>query len=324
MKTLSNFEKIAKKNKRKRLFQAILFVFLVLMLILATTILPNILLTKKHTEVLDKWLVLTSATGPNISISSNMLSQQISPTRGRLTAERVKDIDGIKVPYETDNIEYSIFGGDVELPSGGNLSHPDIELPVYYTANGLRKVPIFYNINHVYEGQSIAQEIPLTAQMTGEAVEVAVTFDKSYTYREIAELVPDDLKINWLWIGAYSDIDISYLPPENLYGLEPWTLDEDIDPTDKYDELNSGSVRFDTFRKNLQAISDNNWHWAPHVKKQIKSYLSENQTAEEAKFSGIILTGRAENFTQLENTDWIYASSIGQSVEIEPYHQLEK
>ncbi|WP_277592707.1 anti sigma factor C-terminal domain-containing protein [Streptococcus sp. DD11] len=55
------------------------------------------------------------------------------------------------------------------------------------------------------------------------------------------------------------------------------------------------------------------------------AYLNQTyQTAEECKFSGIILTGRAENFAQLEGKEWIYASSIGASAPNQPYYQLDR
>jgi hypothetical protein len=41
-------------------------------------------------------------------------------------------------------------------------------------------------------------------------------------------------------------------------------------------------------------------------------------------FSGIILTGKAENFSQLEGKEWIAASSIGASVSNQPYYKLDK
>lgn len=55
-----------------------------------------------------------------------------------------------------------------------------------------------------------------------------------------------------------------------------------------------------------------------------KTYLKNNSNYKTATFSGVILTGRAENFVQLEDKDWIYASNIGQSVTIQPYHILTK
>ncbi|HFI0256426.1 TPA: hypothetical protein ACGOVD_001095 [Streptococcus suis] len=41
------------------------------------------------------------------------------------------------------------------------------------------------------------------------------------------------------------------------------------------------------------------------------------------EFSGIILTGRAEDFAPLEGRQWVYASSIGASTSMQPYYQLD-
>ena len=45
---------------------------------------------------------------------------------------------------------------------------------------------------------------------------------------------------------------------------------------------------------------------------------------EKLEFSGVILTGKAENFAQLEGKEWIYASSIGASIPNQPYYKLDK
>lgn len=55
-----------------------------------------------------------------------------------------------------------------------------------------------------------------------------------------------------------------------------------------------------------------------------QTYLKNNSNYKTATFSGGILTGRAENFAQLEDKDWIYDSNIGQSVTIQLYHTLTK
>ncbi|MER0124125.1 hypothetical protein ABPH35_10960 [Streptococcus sp. ZJ93] len=53
-------------------------------------------------------------------------------------------------------------------------------------------------------------------------------------------------------------------------------------------------------------------------------FIKENYpTLADAKFSGVILTGKAENFAQLENQDWIFASSIGAAIPNQPYYQLD-
>nr|WP_105138953.1 MULTISPECIES: anti sigma factor C-terminal domain-containing protein [Streptococcus] len=50
--------------------------------------------------------------------------------------------------------------------------------------------------------------------------------------------------------------------------------------------------------------------------------FTKQEEIDQLEFAGIILTGKAEDFAQLEGKDWIYASSIGASIPIQPYYQL--
>ena len=61
-----------------------------------------------------------------------------------------------------------------------------------------------------------------------------------------------------------------------------------------------------------------------YLKKFGKLDLSKKEDLEKLEFSGVILTGKAENFAQLEGKEWIYASSIGASIPNQPYYKLDK
>ncbi len=50
--------------------------------------------------------------------------------------------------------------------------------------------------------------------------------------------------------------------------------------------------------------------------------FTKQEEIDQLEFAGIILTGKAEDFAQLEGKDWIYSSSIGASIPIQPYYQL--
>ncbi len=50
--------------------------------------------------------------------------------------------------------------------------------------------------------------------------------------------------------------------------------------------------------------------------------FTKQEEIDKLEFAGIILTGKAEDFAQLEGKDWIYSSSIGASIPIQPYYQL--
>ncbi|MBM7642554.1 anti sigma factor C-terminal domain-containing protein [Streptococcus loxodontisalivarius] len=157
--------------------------------------------------------------------------------------------------------------------------------------------------------------------MTDQAVEVAVTFDKAYTIKEIAELVPDNLMINWYWIGSSSNYDTAELTADAQLGLTA------------YDGTEPSQSDLETFKENLNsALSkgyldrtyDRDSDISLNLVDDARTYLETSDSQEKMTFSGLILTGRAENFKSLQNASWIFGSNLGQSVIIQPYHTLSK
>ena len=234
----------------------------------------------------------------------------------------------------------------------------------YYTYGHHYKVPIFYNTGYSGENNlKVTQDLDFIPKMTGQAVEVAITFDKPYTLAQIEEMVPNNLKLNWIWIGqAASEVDFGDRLDQQfgfdnysnvaLSAEEQAALEKEVDATmekdknadlntiyEKYqanstvDSLVSLQNNYSNFQVQLQKYLDADYGFVTitdengkeySAKDYLKDYLEANKDPKTATFAGVILTGRAENFAQLQNVDWIYASNIGQSIQIQPYHQLDK
>ena len=362
MKTLSNFEKIAQKNKRKNLLK-IVSLSTVLTLAAAATILYG--LTQKVNsnakKIQDHYLLKSEITYPNVDYIS-WGYRTTSFFSGDFYSNGVKDIDGILVPFEKYNASYSLYmtydlnqDESLNLLDGGQS---------YYTYGNHYKVPIFYNTG--YSGEynlKVTQDLDFIPKMTGQAVEVAITFDKPYTLAQIEEMVPNNLKLNWIWIGqAATEVDFGDRLDQQ-FGFDNYSnvalsaeqqaaLEKEVDAAmekdknadlntiyEKYqanstvDSLVSLQNNYSNFQVQLQKYLDADYGFVTitdengkeySAKDYLKDYLEANKDPKTATFAGVILTGRAENFAQLQNVDWIYASNIGQSIQIQPYHQLDK
>ena len=362
MKTLSNFEKIAQKNKRKNLLK-IVSLSTVLTLAAAATILYG--LTQKVNsngkKIQDHYLLMSEIAYPNV----DYISWGYSPTSlfsGDFYSNRVKDIAGILVPFEKYNASYSLYmtydlnqDESLNLLDGGQS---------YYTYGNQYKVPVFYSISQEEtEIKKVTQDLDFIPKMTGQAVEVAITFDKPYTLAQIDAMVPDNLKLNWIWIGqAPAEVDFGDRLDQQfgfdnhsnlaLSAEEQAALEKEVDAAmekdknadvnaiyEKYqanstvDPLVSLQNSYSHFQVQLQKFLDADYGFVTitdengdeySAKDYLKDYLEANQDPETATFAGVILTGRAENFAPLQKANWIYASNIGQSVQIQPYHQLDK
>jgi hypothetical protein len=61
-----------------------------------------------------------------------------------------------------------------------------------------------------------------------------------------------------------------------------------------------------------------------YLKKFGQLDIREAENRDQLTFSGVILTGKSENFAQLEGKEWNHASSIGASIQNQPYYKLDK
>ena len=132
-------------------------------------------------------------------------------------------------------------------------------------------------------------------------------------------MLPSNLKANWYWLGTYSNYNTASLDISNLFGFK--VIKDDI----KYS--------FDVFQTHLKnslkdkhgLINISTSKGEIYSTKKELDYLNKTfKNIENCKFSGVILTGKAENFAQLEGKEWIYASSIGASIPNQPYYKLDK
>lgn len=92
-----------------------------------------------------------------------------------------------------------------------------------YSNGSYIKVPQFFNIKNKAIDEwtaKPAQELPLVSEMSGQLVEVALTFDKPYSYEELQSMLPANLKQNWFWLGTYSDYNVADMDVSNLFGFQ--------------------------------------------------------------------------------------------------------
>ena len=318
MMILNDFEKIAAKNKRKNRLKTVIISVSVMLISALIIFLGLRSLTARHAEVIkEQYLVRSEIAYPNINYTTWGFDAT-SEFTGTFYSHRSKNIDGINVSFEKYQGNYSLIR-PMSVSQNEGLEEGDSNNS-NYTHGNLYKVPIFYNINASANTtiMTVTQDISKVKEMTGQAVEVAITFDKPYTYQEIKEMVPKNLLVNWYWIGTSSSLETANLNVSDQLGFAP--SDDDY------------AASFKLFKSNLKKAIQLGYLGSQYgtgeaklsLEDDAKDYLKKNSNAKTATFSGVILTGRAENFAQLEDKGWIYASNIGQSVTVQPYHTLTK
>lgn len=339
MKTLSPFEKIAKKNKRSLLFKIILIsVLLTLGLIVVTLKMLKNRTAQQAEATREYYDTLHTIVYPNIDYHMSLF-EPTSAFSGYYYMDRVKHIAGIKVPYEDISAPYGAWERRSYMLSRAHVDAVSHETATYTLGSGY-KSPMFYNRDYDYNKENgfhmtKTQDLAFLDQMPGYAVEMALTFDRPYTLSEIEEKIPDNLTINWYWIGtSYGEHDTASLSPEEQIGfsLNPYLV-RDGKPADEKEQAAVWEESYRSFRENLEFALEKKWlrHSVStaegevfNLSRDAKWFLEANKDAQTARFAGVILTGRSEDFAPLKQSDWIFASNIGQSVHLLPYHTLEE
>lgn len=352
---MKTFEIAAKKSKRKNLLKTSLIATGVTLTSLVLLNMGLEQLTSKNAQALrERYDIMQNISLPNIA-SKLAYFKPTSHYTGFFHVDQTKDIAGITVPYETLELPYALrpIADHRIFPRG--VVGPRVE--ALYTYGQGYKIPVFYNTKFDYRvdhrQMAVTQDIAHLPQMSGQAVEMAVTFDKPYSFEEIAELVPDNLKVNWYWIGTTTPFDTSLALPLGYDGSSvPQSYQDVQEELTKLNKLSGKALQdyldsrpepadvtpeqarqngYTHFVGKLQEAIDQKMleyaygmgDQAYHLSEDAKVYLAANPDAKTAKFAGVILTGRAEDFAPLENQPWIFGSNIGQHVEIQPYHTLD-
>ncbi|MER0123950.1 anti sigma factor C-terminal domain-containing protein [Streptococcus sp. ZJ93] len=353
---MKTFEVAAKKSKRKNRVKTILLSIVTGFLLLVVAWKGLAWITSRNAnEVREYHQTMTEISYPNVSyINWSFIAD--SEFTGTYYADQVKDIAGITVPFEDFEEHYGLYRGY------GRNQHLNLykssDSKGGYTHGNSYKVPLFYNTNRHYQqmGNIVTQDISLLSQMPNRVVEMAVTFDKSYTFDEIQAMIPSNLNINWYWIGSNSSYDTSELKLNAQIGFQPNLAQletyEEMKKQEKPANLSKEEAQkaYEDYQKKLadltpsQGFRNSYTFFQAHLEKalanhwlgysvgadgkdydlttDVKDYLKKNQDGKTATFAGVILTGKAEDFTQLEKSSWIFASNIGQDVEVKPYHHL--
>lgn len=302
---------LAKKRKRNTLFKTVLIALITVLLVLGITFKGLTYITSKNGQkAYNSFERLSEVAYPNISYDS-LYYQPSGQFTGKVHADRYKDINGVQIPYSSFEENYSItgtFGTSADETSANNN---------LFDRGTRQKVPQFYNTKVKYDKGEVKttpkNELKYVNNLNNELVEVAITFDKTYSYKEIKSMIPSNLKQNWLWIGTNTNIDTSYWPTKHQFGTSP-------------DILNTPQILVNNIKGNLKENSEiyyKNVNILSDLKNYSKKY-ENTSSGDKLKFSGIILTGKAENFKQLDEKRWIYASSIGATIENKSYYHLEK
>ncbi|HFR3185278.1 TPA: anti sigma factor C-terminal domain-containing protein [Streptococcus suis] len=318
--TMKTFEEVTKKSKRKNLWKTVGLSSIVgIVLLLSSIYALRLFSNYRSHQAQEHFNRVLQVTYPNVDVERFYVNE-IGIVSGYVDYNLSKDLAGVPFAFGHLEVEYNFYGVFANFAQ----YFPEGSEEYYYHQDSNSKLPVFYNTKTT----TGSQELPYVKEMKGQLIEVAITFDKKYTLAEIRNMVPNNLKKNWYWIGTEkSQLRTEYLSLVSLFGMDSEQL-QAVTAEVATDDLVPYTSPLTVMKELVDYQGD--YALSPEIKGDVQAYVNKfgdtdftkQEEIDKLEFAGIILTGKAEDFAQLEGKDWIYASSIGASIPIQPYYQL--
>lgn len=317
---MKTFEEVTKKSKRKNLWKTVGLSSIVgIVLLLSSIYALRLFSNYRSHQAQEHFNRVLQVTYPNVDVERFYVNE-IGIVSGYVDYNLSKDLAGVPFAFGHLEVEYNFYGVFANFAQ----YFPEGSEEYYYHQDSNSKLPVFYNTKTT----TGSQELPYVKEMKGQLIEVAITFDKKYTLAEIRNMVPNNLKKNWYWIGTEkSQLRTEYLSLVSLFGMDSEQL-QAVTAEVATDDLVPYTSPLTVMKELVDYQGD--YALSPEIKGDVQAYVNKfgdtdftkQEEIDKLEFAGIILTGKAEDFAQLEGKDWIYASSIGASIPIQPYYQL--
>ncbi|MCM3709543.1 anti sigma factor C-terminal domain-containing protein [Sporosarcina luteola] len=321
---VEKMEKTIKKAKRLANWKTVLMTIIVL--IIAT--IAGTILNRSITYKLEK-PVQFSATGFHEISAPNEFIGKFERYQGFLGGENryttYKIIEGKVVYTGQERYGYGLFrdeylnriGIESPLLIGNSYSERDVQKQLYNEL-GQREMIFFYPF---LEYQTYRDDLTLLDDIGEDKVmEVALSFDRGYTFEEVQSLIPTNMTLTWLWVddvnegeddfqfkhfdenGKVTGNDNLLRSEHTVYGLS--LLDDDGDLKEKPVLRFIGAI---------EASQQFKARWQGEFKRLYNTLKGEDGqlTEEDLQFYGAVVTGDGKNLTELKELPFIKASSIG-------------
>ncbi len=316
--------KTIKKAKRRANWKTVLITIIVLFFIfIAGSIMNRNITDKFETPVQFSARGFHEISAPNEFMGK--LERYLGIFGGENRYTTYKIIEGKVVYTGQERYGYGLFRDEnlnrigIESPIliGNSFSEEDLQKQ-RYNELGQREMVFFYPF---LQYQTYRNDLALLDDIgDNKIMEVALSFEQGYSFEEVQSLIPENVTLSWLWVddvneeednfqferfddaGEVIGYDHSLRSEHTVYGFS--LLDENGDKKEE------PVLRF------IGAIEANQKfkaRWQGEFKRLYETLSGEDNqlTEEDLQYYGAVVTGDAQNLSQLKDLPFIKASSIG-------------
>lgn len=215
--------------------------------------------------------------------------------QGTVKRKVYKVIEDKIIPWDTEDVHYDFHG--YYSTSFSSYSTIVNDTTVVNIPSGEKEM-MFYVPQYTYKSY-LDDLSKLNDYPEDKYMELAISFDKSYSLEEVKKMLPQSVHPTWFWVNEYANKPAEKSEPE--YGR--WLLGI-YEPTS-----NLGEVESDITIKNEQDFLQN-------LKKYDKNlYKSVQKKQKDGLIIGVVVTGTKEDLLSLKGKSYVKASSIGAVVD---------
>ncbi|WP_025695605.1 anti-sigma factor [Paenibacillus durus] len=321
-----------KKAKRRILLRylVIIAVSLAASLIVIFAILLGVFKLTSHESnkrSADEWWYI-SISKPNEYVSGH--KDQSGFLAGVLELDTYKIVEGVPIPWNEYWSNYQVtnfpnFSGTYGGTGGLTVTDPQMKeqgyeyYRQYNIFNGQRELAFFVpGVN--YNGK-LLNDLPALKQMeSGKLVEMALSFDKDYSFAEVKAMLPAGVRPVWYWVDTYDDrtnfhfkpykdgngkldYPIPFWPSFGVYGFG-------IRPD--YDKAEPG----DFIQKLKGGLQPKGKYYSEY--ERIYNYLKKDKAEPDAgdiRLLGVVVTGTAKGLQSLNGQPYVRAAVLGAVVD---------
>ncbi|MFD1775678.1 anti-sigma factor [Paenibacillus rhizophilus] len=249
---------------------------------------------------------------------------------GVLELDTYKMVEGVPVPWREKWINYYVPGFPFTTGVHGGTASLEGNDPAlkaqgyeynrrYNPDNGQREL-LFYVPGVNYNGK-VLNDTPALSQMeSGKLVEMALSFDKAFSFAEVKAMLPADVRTVWYWVDTYDDWKdfglephkdekgvIVYpqplLPTYRVYGFGVRPYSDQPDPADFIGSLKVGVQQKGTYYSEYRRIYN-----------YLKKDKAEPDTGD-VRILGVVVTGTAKELQILDGQSFVRGAVLGAVVD---------
>ncbi|USK62439.1 anti sigma factor C-terminal domain-containing protein [Peribacillus asahii] len=291
----NSLDKTLKKAKRITFLRTLIISAIVCILIVFGVYRANAWwISKKGSEIASNLIIQDAVMkAPNTIIETETID--IGLFKGTIKREVYKVIENKVIPWDSQEVKYGLRGFSSTSFSSYSTKIDDttqINFP-----SGQREM-LFYVPQFKYKTYS-NDLLKLKEYPNDKYIEMAISFDKSYSLNEVKKMIPNSINPTWFWVNNYSKSSDFRDAPESgqwLFGIST--------PSSKLGQvLSTPEVKGESdFLNRLKKFNKNDYQ-----------FISKHQKG--GLIIGAVVTGTKENLLVLQGQPYVKASSLGAVVE---------